>query len=297
MKKLIKIFLIFILVFLLSNESKSAPNYSFTTNTSNINSPQSSINQSSVNVYTPNDYVQNRVVNVEQKEYIEFVIDYSNSMKPWINQAKKTILEILPQISSSTYVGMRVFGHKISNSTLASNNLFKNVAHSLKSTVGGLNDRCYATEQIVSLKKVNISYLVNAMNNTQIGSATPLTFALQQAAYTDFGNKNLATKKKLILITDGGETCGGDPCAFVRRLVRDRNDIQIDVIMINGLNNLKCLSEYTNGNFYRVNSMSGFDSALKNAVTNSSPQNVQNNQSGYVVTPSQNATHYQFISE
>lgn len=245
-----------------------------------------------VNIYDPNLLHIQRVDNVDID--IEFLIDYSNSMRPWITQAKKTMQQILTQIPQTTYVGMRVFGHKMNNKTINSNNLLKNVMHDLGGIVNTTGNLCQATEQIIPISKVNSAYLINAMNNTQIGSATPLTFALKQAVNNDFRNQNLFYKKKIILITDGGESCGGDPCRYIRDLVKERNDFQIDVIMINGSNNLKCLSDATNGDFYSVSSSSGFDSALKNS-TRKTPTRTDYNY--LYVPPVNNSTHYQFLPE
>ena len=282
-----------------SQDSKSAPNYNFTpaskiqTNGKN-NFISPSAQQSTINVYTPNVYIENKVAKTIQED-IEFLIDYSGSMRQWITQAQKTIVAILPQIPQSTRVGMRVFGQKMKNGGIKSNNLIENVAHNLKGVVS-FNDRCYATEQIVSISSINSNSLISAMNNAQIGSATPLTFALQQTVYADF-KYNTNYKKRVILISDGGESCGGDPCAFVRRLAKERNDIQIDVIMINGLNKFKCLAEATNGNFYNVHSFNSFDKALKNSIMDTSAQSAQNNLEQEQPPHSQGVYRYQFISE
>lgn len=282
MKRLIFRTSFIISILLLLNSAFAAPNYQ---------------------VYQAAPYLQNNVVKQSQTEVIQIVIDYSRSMSNWIGIAKSTLQSILPQIPEGTEVGLRVFGQKLYTNTVNSNNLLTNINHSLFSAVGGYGNVCSATAQVVPISKLNRNSLINGMNSVQIGSATPLTLALEQTVYSDFASKNLTQTKKIILITDGGESCEKNPCAFVRRLMRARNDIKIDVIMINGTNKLKCLSDATGGNFYKVNSYQDFGVAFgvametkpQNTVINS---NTQNNYQNYVVPmPQGNVRNYQFLPE
>lgn len=254
-------------------------------------------------VYTPAPYTQNQVVQQTNSDIIEIVIDYSGSMRRWIDVAKNTMQNILPQIPKDTQVGLRVFGQKLEqNKDVNSNNFFVNVNHVLGSAVGTIaGNSCSATEQVVPISQLNPTSLTFGMNKAQIGSATPLTLALERTVYQDFASKAINQKKKIILITDGAESCGKNPCAFVRNLVRTRNDIQIDVIMINGGNNLKCLAEATNGRFYDVNSAVNFNSALSTSLKSLPSEISSNNRNNYshYVQPqtSEQATHYKFLNE
>lgn len=291
MKRLI---LILSLILFTANIGFAAPNYSFAQSYTNKN------NNSGVNIYNPSSYVQTQVAKNSQYDVVEIVIDYSGSMRPWIDRAKNVMRQILPQIPSSTHVGLRVFGQKLNKEILNSNNLFKNVAYNMGGALGSLTSTCNATSQIVGISQINSTALVSAMNNTYIGSSTPLTLALEQTIYTDFKNKNSLNKKKIILITDGGESCGRNPCTFIRNIVRTRNDIQIDVIMINGSNNLRCLSEATGGTFYDVNSEYSFNSALGSSLKTQPITTINEPPSGSYNSNSQmpvNTSNYQFIKE
>ena len=63
-------------------------------------------------VYTPSDYSYK-----DNGDKLLFVVDYSNSMGEFLehktkaNQVKEMMNYILPQISSETKVGLRVYGH------------------------------------------------------------------------------------------------------------------------------------------------------------------------------------------
>ena len=95
--------------------------------------------------------------------------------------------------------------------------------------------------------------------------------------------------KKIVLVTDGGETCGGNPCEFIRNLVKYRKDIIIDVVMVNGSNKLRCLADETGGKYYNTLNSVDFNNAL-NKTFQAEPQTKN-------PLPKQNGeVHYQFIN-
>ena len=105
------------------------------------------------------------------------------------------------------------------------------------------------------------------MNSVDIGGATPLVYALDRAAYQDFANFDQITPKKIILITDGGENCGGDPCAFARNLMSKRSDIHIDVVLASSYSrSLTCLASTTGGHFYSVDNLSDFSNTMTKSI-------------------------------
>ena len=90
------------------------------------------------------------------------------------------------------------------------------------------------------------------------------------------------SKKKIILVTDGFDTCDGDPCAYIKALVAGRTDIVIDVIATGRNSSLRCLSEATKGDFYYINSRDPkiFSKSLIKSIeappkTNTKPKNKQ----------------------
>ncbi len=223
------------------------------------------------NVYTPTVYKQGNLVQAPLKvegDVIELLVDYSGSMETWINLAKSMLVSILPKITEKTNVGLRVFGQ-------GSRNAFK------------FFNGCKATALVSRAKPMNTDGIISGLESTLIGGSTPLTYALRQVVYNDFVSLNANTGKKIILVTDGGETCGGDPCEFVRNLVRYRKDIIIDVVMVNGSNKLRCLADETGGKYYNTLNSVDFNDAL-NKTFGAEPQQSSPQQNGNV--------HYQFIN-
>ena len=81
---------------------------------------------------------------------------------------------------------------------------------------------------------------------------------------------------KIILITDGGENCGGDPCAFASALIKQRRDIVIDVLLVSSSSKaLRCLSDTTGGKFYNAEDVNSFTSTLTESMTQTAQPSTQ----------------------
>lgn len=209
---------------------------------------QSDIIKQQVNVYSPSAYQNGNMVQSGlgiQGDIIELVVDYSGSMDQWIKLAISTLKNILPKISPQTNVGLRVFGQDTGQPFVAV-----------------LFTGCQATQQIVRPAKSNSANIIRGLNKTKIGAATPLTYALKRTIYGDFAGISHKSKKKIVLVTDGAESCNGDPCEFIRTIVAQRKDIIIDVIIVNGSDNLRCLSNLTGGKYYNISNASDFGTAM-----------------------------------
>ena len=227
-----------------------------------ITSPANSVNQNFFNNYTAANYVNNNVVNENQVGMIEIVMDFSGSMSNWITVAKRSMTAIVAQIPSSTQIGFRVFGHDSDGSNPTSIHTLQDVKKIVKngnkftvvterSPLGTTRGACSATKQVAPIIAANSNSILYGMNSVDIGGATPLVYALDRAAYQDFANYDTTTPKKIVLITDGGENCGGDPCAFARALMRKRSDIHIDVVLVSSYSkSLSCLASTTGGHLY-----------------------------------------------
>ncbi len=210
------------------------------------------------NRFTPIEY-KNRRREFRQFRVIELVVDYSSSMRSWIKLAISVAKYVLPTIPPQTRTALRVFGQN----------------------TPGLS--CKATSKLTALASNNSNNIIKGLDSAEIGVMTPLTLALEQTVYVDFKPLYRNFGKKIILITDGEDTCGGNPCEFVKKLVKTRSDIVIDVIIINGSGALKCLSDETNGKYYNVQSEKEFVDAFSESLKTKPVQ-----------TP-QSAPHYKFI--
>ena len=300
MKKII----IICLTIILSTCSALAAKYKVNTSgvvksNKKIVSPTNSTQQTNpYSIYNAQNYINSNSVNKNQIQYIELVMDYSGSMINCIEIAKKAMSSIINQIPTSTYIGFRVFGHDNdgqnpnNNSTIAEvkkiikkNGKYK-VITGYDKCLGVVNGYCSATKQVAPLIQANANSILNGMNSVSIGGSTPLVYGLDRAINQDFVRLDKTTPKKIVLITDGGENCGGDPCEFAKNLMSKRNDIHIDVILVNGMfsSGLNCLAKTTNGKIYKVNNLSNFSTVMiesLNSNVNSTPSNKNSNKYEY----------------
>lgn len=271
-----------------------------------VSAPANSVNQNPNSGYTYNynyynnymapAYVANNQVNVNQVGIVEIVMDFSGSMSNWIGVAKQSMASIVNQIPSSTKLGFRVFGHnsygnnpnvpmvqEVKQIVSSGKNKFKVVTKA--NPTGNTTGACSATQQVAGIYAANGQALLNGMNSVDLGGATPLVYALDRAVYQDFVNFDSVTPKKIVLITDGGENCGGDPCEFARRLMSKRSDVHIDVVLVSSNSRaLSCLATTTGGHFYNINNLSDFSTTITNSIQSqptSVPNTINNNQQQY----------------
>lgn len=230
-------------------------------------------------VYTPNTYTPTQVQNgVNNGGIIEFVMDYSGSMTSTISAAKDAVQKFYPMIPNGTKIGLRLFGQQggynpytytpTTSQTIKSSSGNKYKVEIKKDCVGNATGECSSTVQALPVGYYTGSTFYEALNKYYTGGSTPLVFGLYLAVNKDFANFPKTSTKKIILITDGGENCGGDPCEFARKLAAERSDIIIDVILVDSFSQkFACLADATGGKFY--NSYDSFMGDLSSIILHS----------------------------
>lgn len=179
---------------------------------------------------------------------ILFVLDASGSMygkwqgKLKMESAKKVLshlvdsLDQLPGIS----MGLRVYGHQFPRD-------------------------CKDTKLEVGFRLSNANAIKSSLQRLKPKGITPIAYSLEQAAF-DFPKVSNA-KNIIILITDGVEECGGDPCEVSRKLQENRVVLKPFVIGL-GIDpaltsKFKCL-----GRFYNTGSEESLKNIMKVVVSN-----------------------------
>jgi len=243
-----------------------------------ITQPSNMVNQNYYNNYFAENYTSNNVVNSENVPVVEIVMDFSGSMSNWIGVAKRSMATIVSQIPSTTKIGFRVFGHDNHGNNPTSIHTLQDVKKIIKKgnkftvvtekgPLGTTSGACSSTVQVTPIIAANSSALLSGMNSVDIGGATPLVYGLDRAIYQDMAGLDQTTPKKVILITDGGENCGGDPCAFAKSLMKKRSDVHIDVVLASSNSRaLTCLASTTGGHFYNVNNLSDFSNTMQKSI-------------------------------
>lgn len=150
-------------------------------------------------------------------ENVLLILDCSLSMEDEINGqrkidiAKNVIKTVLSEIPPDANIGLRVYGHK---------------KDTLKSILG--IDKCEVSELLVPIGPNNRQIIFQELLKLKPVGWTPICYSLEQASTYDF--TDLPGKKRIILVSDGMETCSGSPCELAVELVRKNADVSIDVI-------------------------------------------------------------------
>ena len=243
-----------------------------------IKTPTQTTTTNIYNNYSAGQYVQNNTVNSTYAGIIDIVMDFSGSMSGVVDVANRTMANVVAQIPTNTQIGLRVFGQggsnskelaKVQNVQKSTNNEGKTVYKLQIGKHTSNTDSCKATKLVTPIAQANANALISGINSVELGGATPMVYALEQAAYTDLSRYSRDVPKKIILVTDGGENCGGDPCAFAQTLMSQRRDIQIDVVLVSSSSKrLNCLAATTGGQMYNLSNIYQFSNVMTNSINN-----------------------------
>jgi Ca-activated chloride channel family protein len=203
-----------------------------------------------------NSLIQASVEHESGPVNIMFLLDASYSMKEKlsgaekkINAAKQVLETALARIPNDVNIGLRVFGQGYS---------------------GDPNTDCNQTQCLVPLGQHNRNSIIQRTRTIEPFGLTPLATALRRTVEEDFRYAQGA--KTIILISDGADTCGQDPCAFMRLLPRYNVKIKCDVVGLDlhrdnaARNQLNCVANATGGKYYDANSSGELIDSVSHSV-------------------------------
>jgi len=153
----------------------------------------------------PNCLLGQQAAQVQQSRILILLDGSSSMVNPWaggkdrFHAASNIILQLMDsvyKVNKNVEFSLRVYGHQ----------------HSVPE-----ND-CYDTRNEVWFSKDNYTQMQFRLESIQPLGVTPIAYALQQAAENDLVNEQ-AYAYSIVLITDGGESCGGDLCQVVKTLI------------------------------------------------------------------------------
>lgn len=153
----------------------------------------------------------------EAKTDIEFVLDASGSMRAAMGGstqmeiAKQTIKSTIATIPADTNVALRVYAHRVEQSDKAGS--------------------CVDTELMIPFGPLNVAAFSAKVDSIQPKGYTPIAYSLSQVA-NDFGVEREA-EKVIILVSDGEETCGGDPVQTVKDLIAKGYKVKVNAVGFN----------------------------------------------------------------
>lgn len=137
---------------------------------------------------------------------ILILLDGSSSMlEPWIKDENRfkaaskiisSLIDSVYKVNNQVEFALRVYGHQSP----------------------AQDKNCYDTRLEVNFSKDNLTQMQLRLDYLHPYGVTPIAFSLKQSAENDMVEL-LRNEYSIILITDGGESCGGDLCDVVRTLL------------------------------------------------------------------------------
>lgn len=182
----------------------------------------------------------------DTKEQVMFVLDGSNSMWGQINGtakisiAKEVMTDLVQGWDKNVPMGLTMYGHRRKN----------DCSDIEVVSLPGVADRNQITEKVQQISP---------------RGKTPLTESVRLAAFSIGGYTG--AKSSVVLVSDGLETCGGDPCALARSLKAINANFTTHVIGFDvtkeEFQSLQCMATETGGKFFRANNASELKDALQ----------------------------------
>ncbi|MFJ5362280.1 VWA domain-containing protein [Pectobacterium sp. CHL-2024] len=111
--------------------------------------------------------------------------------------------------------------------------------------------------------------LKNRINRIEPLGKTALAEALVHAGKLVDGVNRDAI---ILLVTDGEETCGGDPCAVAKQLKKSKPRLQINVVDILSTGAGNCIAANTGGSVFAVNNTQEFSNIMNKAMKEYIPE-------------------------
>ncbi|EGK09858.1 D-amino-acid dehydrogenase [Desmospora sp. 8437] len=203
-----------------------------------------------VNEKTPDNKID--VPSIEQMN-VEILLDASGSMAGRVDGgvkmdlAKQAIRAFASDVPEGAQVSLRVYGHKGSNQK-------KDKAVS-----------CQSNELVYPLKSYDSSQFEQSLNQFKPTGWTPLASAIQ-AAREDL--KEWAGARNIVyVVSDGVETCGGDPVREAKKLGESGIEPMVKIIGFDvddaGQQQLKKVAEAADGSYQTVTSGDDLKEYLK----------------------------------
>ncbi|MCA0059739.1 vWA domain-containing protein [Mesorhizobium sp. B261B1A] len=181
------------------------------------------------------------------------ILDASGSMwaqidgRPKLEIARESLRSVLQSVPADDELGFMAYGHRKKGS-------------------------CEDIQLIVPPQAGSASAISAAADSMKFLGKTPLTSAVKQAAEA---LKYTEDKATVVLITDGLETCGGDPCALGKELESSGVDFTADVVGF-GLTadegkQIACLADNTGGKYIQASDEKALRQALVETVAAPAP--------------------------
>ncbi|BAK33764.1 hypothetical protein MLP_07500 [Microlunatus phosphovorus NM-1] len=188
----------------------------------------------------------------EDPAKVLLLLDVSGSMNEKISSggtkfaaAKRALKQVADALPAGTQVGLRVYGSEIAEPKEEN------------------SKACRDTELVMPVGTLNRDKMYRAVDSFKAVGETPIAYSLGKAA-DDLGDTG---RRVLVLISDGEESCAGDPCPVAKRLADKGVDLQFNAIGLDvggkARKQLKCIAEAGNGSYYDADQADDLSEAVR----------------------------------
>lgn len=177
-----------------------------------------------------------------------FILDASGSMgaeiqgKMKIDIAKEVLVSLIKDLPIGVNVGLVAYGHR-------------------------QKADCNDVEELAPLGPLDREALATKVKTLDHRGKTPITLSVQKVAES---LRTLEDETTIILVSDGEETCAGDPCAMVKELKASGIKFVMHVIGFDVTDKektqLSCLAESGGGSYFTAKNAGELTSAAKKVV-------------------------------
>src|SRR5690606_4067927 len=160
--------------------------------------------------------------------------------------ARDEIIALSSELSQSVNASLWVYGHRLSQEDPAAS--------------------CLDIEEVIPLSPVDAEEFASTVSSVSAIGYTPIATTLGMA----YSSLPASERDIIVLMSDGEESCGGDPCAVAAEL--DSRNIELRIHTIGFAADagtraqLQCIAEVTGGNYYEARDTEGLRQALRSAT-------------------------------
>ncbi len=179
---------------------------------------------------------------------IIFILDASGSMRGQINGeakidiAKRVLAGLINELPAGLNVGLVAYGHR---------------------RKGDCND----VEELSPLGTLHRQQLINKIKALKPKGKTPISKSVELTAEK---LRSVEEETTIVLVSDGKETCGGDPCELVKKLKESGIRFVMHVIGFDVTarekEQLDCIAKAGGGKYFTARNASEFSNAMKKVV-------------------------------
>lgn len=184
----------------------------------------------------------------EITDRLVLILDGSGSMwgqvegEAKISIARRVLSDLIARLPADSEVGLVAYGHRRQGD-------------------------CRDVETLVPISPLDRDHLSQRIGDVNAKGKTPLTAAFREAIAAMRAKPKPAT---FILVSDGLESCGGDPCAAVRAARNAGIEFRLHVVGFDlgegDVSQLQCAAEAGGGRFYPAQNALQLDTALRKVV-------------------------------